>query len=68
MTTRRLATVIDYYTSDLDIRFPSRIDIVPLWIEKKQEEVQAVLAEPDRYGLLPMYTGDTGITIFIEFD
>jgi predicted GIY-YIG superfamily endonuclease len=66
LTTRRLATVFDYYTSDLDIRFPSKTDLVPLWIEKKQKEVRAVLVDPDKYGLLPTFPGDTSITIFVD--
>src|SRR5258706_11231564 len=68
LTTRLLSKLFDYYISDLDIRFPGKGDLVPLWIEKKQKEVQAILFDPDKYGLLPTYPGDTGAIIFVETD
>jgi hypothetical protein len=38
------------------------------WMEKKQREVQAVLTDPNQYGLLPTFPGDTSITIFVDAD
>jgi len=63
LTTRRLSSLFNYYTSNLDTRFPSKRGLVPLWKKKKQEEVQMMLTDPDKYGLLPTFPGDTGIII-----
>jgi hypothetical protein len=65
LTTRRLSRLFDYYTFSLNTRFPSKGELVSLWKRKKQDEIQVMLTDPNKYGLLLSLAEDTEITVLL---